>query len=95
MAAVQRIGDANTAGGVVTGGIASVRINGRPVAVTGNRVSPHPNCGARRAPPTHCHAVTTGGSSTVTAGGIRIQRTGDVDSCGHARAGGSADVTVG
>lgn len=94
MPAAQRVGDANTAGGVITGGIDSVRVNGRPIAVAGQRVSPHPNCGQRRAPPTHCNATTSGGSGTVTAGGLAVIRTGDVDTCGHARSGGSGDVTV-
>ena len=43
----------------------------------------------------HCSATTSGGSGTVTAGGIAIIRTGDSDTCGHARAGGSGDVMVG
>lgn len=94
MPAAQRVGDANTAGGVVNGGIDSVRINGRPVAVVGNSVSAHPPCGKRRAPRIHCHAVTAGGSGSVRAGGLAIVRTGDVDTCGHARSGGSGDVTV-
>lgn len=94
MPGIQRVGDANTAGGVVTGGIDSVRVNGRPVALAGKSVTPHPPCGRLNAPPIHCHAVTTGGSGTVKAGGIAISRTGDVDSCGHARSGGSSDVTV-
>ena len=41
MPAVQRDGDANGAGGVVSGGIASVRVNGSPVTVDGNPVSSH------------------------------------------------------
>lgn len=95
MAAVQRQGDANDAGGVASGGISSVRVNGRPIMVTGQPVSPHPCCGQRRCPPIHCSATTAGGSSTVKAGGISIVLTGDADTCGHARAGGSADVRIG
>ena len=41
MPAVQRDGDANGAGGVVSGGVASVRVNGSPVTVNGNPVSAH------------------------------------------------------
>ena len=88
------MGDANTAGGVIINGVDSVRINGRPVSVVGNSVSPHPCCGQRRCPPIHCSATTIGGSGSVRAGGRSIIRTGDVDTCGHARAGGSADVMV-
>jgi uncharacterized Zn-binding protein involved in type VI secretion len=92
MPAVQRQGDANSAGGVATSGVISVRINGRPVVVPGISVTPHPCCG-RRGCAIHCAAVTTGGSGTVRAGGKPIIRTSaDADSCGHARAGGSPNV---
>lgn len=95
MPAVQRQGDANTAGGVAQGGASSVLVNGRPIMVTGQSVSPHPCCGQKRCPPIHCSATTQGGSSTVLAEGKPVVFTGDVDTCGHARAGGSADVLVG
>lgn len=92
MPGVQRVGDANAVGGVVTSGIGSVRINGRPVAVVGKTVTPHPCCGRKRCPPIHCNATTAGGSSSVKAGGIAISLTGDSDTCGHARSGGSDTV---
>jgi uncharacterized Zn-binding protein involved in type VI secretion len=95
MPAVQRVGDANSAGGVATGGIASVRVNGRPIVVNGNPVSPHPCCGAKRCPPVHCHAVTAGPSSSVRAGGVPVILTGAGDTCGHPRSGGSPDVRAG
>ncbi len=95
MPAVQRVGDADDAGGVITSGTDSVRANGRPLAVVGRSVSAHPPCGRRRAPRIHCHAATAGGSATVRAGGIPVVRTGDSDTCGHARAGGSDNVRVG
>ena len=41
MPAVQTDGDANSAGGVVSGGVASVRVNGKPITVDGNPVSAH------------------------------------------------------
>ena len=89
MPAVQRDGDANSAGGVVSGGVASVRVNGKPITVNGNPVSAHP----KGAP--HAAASTSGGNGTVRAGGVPIVTTGCSDTCGHARAGGSADVRVG
>lgn len=95
MASVQRQGDANTAGGVITGGIASVLVNGRPIAVHGLGVTPHPCCGRRGCPPIHCHATTKSSNSSVKAGGINVVITGDVDTCGHARAGGSGSVSIG
>lgn len=92
MPAVQRQGDANSAGGVATSGVPTVRVNGRPVVVPGISVTPHPCCGAPGCGP-HCSAVTIGGSGTVRAGGKPVIRTGtDSDTCGHPRAGGSPDV---
>lgn len=94
MPAAQRVGDASSAGGVATGGVASVRINGRPVIVNGNSVTAHPCCGQRGCPPIHCSATTTGGSGSVKAGGIPVVYTGANDTCGHPRAGGSENVRV-
>jgi uncharacterized Zn-binding protein involved in type VI secretion len=94
MPAVQRQGDPNAAGGLATGGEPTVRINQRAVIVAGSPVTPHPPCG-RPGGSLHCTALTTGGSSTVRAGGKPIIRTGqDVDSCGHLRTGGSPDVRI-
>jgi uncharacterized Zn-binding protein involved in type VI secretion len=95
MAAVQRQGDANSAGGVAQGGASSVLVNGRPIMVPGMSVTPHPPCGQKKAPPIHCNATTSGGSGTVKAEGKPVIMTGDVDTCGHARSGGSSDVTIG
>lgn len=95
MAAVQRQGDANSAGGIAQGGESSVLVNGRPIMVEGMSVTPHPCCGRKGCPPIHCSAVTTGGNGTVLAGGKPVILTGAVDSCGHVRIGGSADVMVG
>ena len=95
MPGVQRQGDTNTAGGVARGGVASVRVNGRPIVVNGTSVTPHPCCGRRGCPPIHCNAVTKGGLGTVRAGGIPINIDGNADSCGHPRRGGSGDVRAG
>jgi len=100
MPAVQRKGDANSAGGVATSGVASVRVNGRPVVVPGISVTPHPCCGQRgrkrrRSCKKHCAAKTSGGSGNVRVGGKPVVRTGsDSDTCGHARSGGSPNVRV-
>jgi uncharacterized Zn-binding protein involved in type VI secretion len=94
MPGVQRLGDPNASGGIITGGEATVRVNGRSVAVAGSAVSPHPPCG-KRGQGQHCTATTVGGSGTVRAGGKPVIRAGqDVDSCGHVRQGGSPDVRV-
>lgn len=91
MPGVQRQGDPNVAGGIITSGIGSVRVNGRPIAVPGTSVSPHtccgsPGCGA------HCSATTQGGIGSVRAEGRPIIVNGSSDSCGHSRNSGSGDV---
>jgi uncharacterized Zn-binding protein involved in type VI secretion len=97
MPGIQRIGDANSAGGVITGGgIGSVRIEGRIVSVEGDSVSPHPCCGQRGCPPIHCNANTRSTSvREFRAGNKKIILTGDLDTCGHPRAGGAATVRFG
>ena len=97
MPAVQRVGDANGAGGVAQGGVASVRVNGQPIIVNGNSVTAHAPWPHRRnnPHPPHAAATTTGGNGTVKAGGIPVITTGCADTCGHARAGGSGDVRAG
>jgi uncharacterized Zn-binding protein involved in type VI secretion len=96
MAAVQRDGDANAGGGVAQGGEPSVRINGRPVMIPGQSVTPHPPY-PRRGRNEHNNGgqATAGGVSSVRAGGKPIVVTGNTDTCGHARAGGSPDVRIG
>ena len=91
MPAVQRQGDRNSSGGVNTSGVASVRVNGRPIVVPGIGVSPHPCCGQDGCG-VHCSAVTVGGSGSVRVGGKPVIRDGDTDSCGHPRVAGSATV---
>ena len=92
MPAVQRQGDANSAGGLATSGVSSVRVNGRPVVVPSISVSPHPCCGSQGCSK-HCSATTSGGSGTVRVGGKPVIRTSvDVDTCGHPRSGGSPNV---
>lgn len=94
MPAVQTDGDANDAGGTVSGGVASVRVNNKPITVDGNPVAAHAPWPRKQHPP-HAAATTKGGNGTVKAGGIPVITTGCADTCGHARVGGSADVRVG
>ena len=91
MPAVQRQGDPNGSGGINTSGVASVRVNGRPIVVPGIGVTPHPCCGQNGCG-IHCSAVTSGGSGSVRAGGRPVIRDGDSDTCGHSRTAGSASV---
>jgi uncharacterized Zn-binding protein involved in type VI secretion len=93
--AVQRVGDQDSAGGVILNGDNTVLINGRAVAIRGASVSPHPCCGRRGCPPVHCSAKTQTNNSTVLVNGVPLVLTSDLDTCGHPRSGGSPDVTVG
>ena len=91
MPKAQRNGDANTGGGVINSiPQSTVFVNSKLVSVNGSKGTGH-GIGI--------HAAnawdTANGSSTVFAGGIAINRTGDADTCEHTRAGGSDDVFVG
>lgn len=94
MPAVQRVGDANDAGGTANGGVESVRVNNLAVIVNGNPVQAHAPWDRKRHPP-HQAATTAGGNGSVRAGGIPIVTAGCADSCGHSRTGGSGDVRIG
>jgi len=92
MPAIQRQGDANSAGGTASGGEPSVRINGQAVVVPNISVTPH-RCGGTKPCSRHRSAKTAGGSTTVrVAGKPVIRATVDTDTCGHPRTGGSPDV---
>lgn len=91
MAKVQRVGDQDSGGGKITQGENSVRVNGKPIAVTNTTVTNHPN-----GKPPHSNAKTKAGlNSTVKANGKLIVVTGDTDTCGHKRQGGSPNVNIG
>ena len=93
MRPIVRIGDANTAGGVVTKGHPNITVNGRLLAKFMSSVTPHPPCPDV---PVHCAAKAAfPGSIKVIANGIPALRVGDTDSCGHARAAGSINVVCG
>lgn len=95
MPGVVRRGDFNSAGGSALGpGAPSVRVNGRPVTVPGDRVTPHPCCGLPGCKK-HCLARTVRASGKVKAEGKGIVYVGSSDSCGHSRANGSRNVNVG
>ena len=88
MPAVQRVGDKNSAGGAISQGDSSVTINGLAISVNNNPVTPH-------GPSFHSNAKTKATQSSVFVNGKPVVVTGDIDTCGHARVGGSPDVTIG
>ena len=95
MPAVQRVGDQDSAGGVILNGDETVLVNGRAVAVRGASVSAHPPCGQKGQPPIHCSAKTQTNNSTILVNGVPLVLSTDTDTCGHPRSGGSPDVIVG
>lgn len=90
MSKVQRVGDRNSEGGQIIRGENSVKVNGKPIAVTNNPVSPHPNNKGE-----HNNARTKAKQSTVKANGKPVVTTGSTDTCGHKRVGGSPNVNIG
>ena len=94
MAAIQRVGDLNSGGGVALGpGHTNVLINGRPAAIPFTKFSPHPPCSPKQ--PQHCAGVraVSGNARTVKANGQPLVLTGGKDSClTHSRIIGSTDV---
>jgi uncharacterized Zn-binding protein involved in type VI secretion len=96
MPGIQRVGDANSGGGVAQGGVASVRVNGQAVMIANQSVTAHPPY-PRRGRNEHNNGgqITAGGVASVRAGGNPIVVTGNADSCGHPRVGGSSDVRAG
>jgi uncharacterized Zn-binding protein involved in type VI secretion len=89
---VCRVGDVNTAGGVILEGDPTVLINGRPIAVIGSDVSPHPPCPK---PSSHCFARTQLKPGSVLVKGVPIATAPSTDTCGHPRLTGSLNVIVG
>jgi uncharacterized Zn-binding protein involved in type VI secretion len=83
---VQRVGDANILGGIITSGDPTVLVNGRPVATLGSSVSPHEK---------HVGATTTSNTPKILVGGKPICTAGTVDTCGDPRIKGSTDVIAG
>lgn len=95
MPPIQRQGDSNSEGGEATGGVGSVRINGRAVVVDGTAVSAHAPWTDKQAHEPHSAASTTGGVGSVRAANTPINVDGNADTCGHARQGGSGTVRAG
>ena len=95
MAAVQRMTDQNSGGGIIqTIPQHFVRVDGLVVAVVGAQGSAHPPCPEV---PIHCQNVwqTTRGAPRVRINGIPVIRFNDPDSCGHRRVGGSTTTRIG
>lgn len=95
MPQVVRVGDSNSAGGRIIGpGASTVFVNGSPMSVLGDRITPHPPCGSPGGQ-AHCAASTVQASATVFAQGRPVVFVGALDSCGHVRVSGSPNVIIG
>ena len=93
MPGVVRLGDKNAAGGVVIKAqVKNVSVNGKPICVVGDAVSPHPPCPNNHI---HCRAKTAQGSHSVTANGKPVVYKGNSDTCRHPRVTASNNVIVG
>lgn len=95
MAGIARVGDLLGPGGVLTAPFAfSVTVNNRPVALLGCIYTPHPCCGLKGCPPTHCGGPTLDAPSGVTIeGSIPITKQGK-GICGHGVGSASTDVII-
>ena len=89
----QRKGDLNNLGAAIAGVTDNkVKVNGELLSTDGSSVQDHLLVNNVN---THVNTRTANGSSTVKSGGVPVNRTGDADSCGHTRVGGSSNVNIG
>jgi uncharacterized Zn-binding protein involved in type VI secretion len=94
MSKAVRVGDSNTAGGIVIQGHSNVLINGRPAAKMYSKVTPHPCCPKKKCA-IHCGAWVIGpGATDILVNGLPMVKTGDLDLCMHSRITGSSNVKV-
>ena len=92
---VQRMGDKNNGGGEITQiPQSSVYIDNKLVCVSGSKGAGHPPCTDE---PIHCTGnwQTTENNFGVYVNNRSINVTGDEDTCGHIRIGGSLTVFIG
>ena len=86
---VQRMSDSNDAGGSITTIPQSkFFVESLLVCVNGSKGTSHPPCPTVS---THCAGnwQTSGGSTKFLVQGIPVNYTGNLDTCGHTRVGGS------
>lgn len=94
MTAAVRMGDANSAGGVINNiPQGSVYINNKLASVVGSKGTGHPPCPN---PSIHCSQAW---STVPTTNNVYFEnklaiQVGDVDTCGHSRSNGSPDTFI-
>jgi len=89
MPKVVREGDVNSNGGIALRQQKTYFVDGRPVITEGSPVTPHPPFGI------HSFARTGKGSDEFLVEGKRVNRVGDIDTCGCPRVQGSNNYNVG
>lgn len=95
MAGIARVGDILGSGGLLTFPFSpDVFVNGRPVALFGCIYTPHPCCGAKGCPPTHCFGPTFDIPAGVTVNGLPPITKGGFGLCGHKVRTASDDVII-
>ena len=99
MPGIARVGDTYGPGGVLTAPVSpNVLVNGRPVALNAVAYTPHPCCGAKGCPPSHCGGVVPGLQAVgfrVIVNGVPPVLKGDNGTCGHGVRTASRNVKVG
>lgn len=94
-AGVVRTGDILGPGGVVMAPAAfDVLTNGRPTAIIGAAYTPHPCCGEKKCPPTHCKGTILDLPSGVYANDKPVLTRNGLGICGHKVQTASTDVFV-
>ncbi len=83
---ISNLGDPNTGGGIIISTkCPNILAGGRPIATTGDVVSPHDS------KPVH-FAVTGPGNFRNLNNGVPTNAVGDRDTCGHVRLGGTPNI---
>lgn len=81
---IARTGDILGPGGVLTAPAnPNILVNGRPAALEACAYTPHPCCGVKKCPPTHCFGVALDIPSGVYFDGVPPLTNTAVGICGH------------
>lgn len=92
---IARAGDIFGPGGVLTAPVSNgIFVNGRPAAIIGISYTPHPCCGAKKCPPSHCFGFVFDVPAGVYFNGIPVVTGSGVGTCGHKVMTKSEDVLV-
>lgn len=92
---IVRLGDIFGPGGVVGPPFAQgIYVNGRPAAVVGATYTPHPCCGNKKCPPTHCFGIIGDVPLGVYFNGLPPLTKSGIGLCKHKVSTSSPDVLI-